>query len=93
MSDKNIHQKRNSSLPASIMTGDYFQIIRQRIMPTEIPEVQQTQYMRSHNSSNIQRKKFAYLSGRTKKLISHTNIFSQKKKPHHKHNEILGYKI
>ena len=31
-------------------------MIQRRIMPTEIPEVQQTRYMRSHNSGNIQGK-------------------------------------
>ena len=56
MSDKIIHQKRNNSLPASILTGDKFQMTQQRIMPTEIPEAQQTRYMRSHNSGNLQGK-------------------------------------
>ena len=39
MSDKNIHQKINISLPASIMTGALVEMTKQRIMLTEIPEV------------------------------------------------------
>ena len=39
--------------------------------------------MRSHNSSNIHGKKFAYLSGRTKKVISRKlkYIFTKKTTP------------
>ena len=45
-------------------------MIKQRIVLTEIPEVECIRYMRSHNSGNIHSEKFAYLSGRTKKVIS-----------------------
>ena len=54
MSDQNIYQKINISLPAPVMTEDYVWKIKQRIMLTEIPEVKFVRYMRSHNSGNIQ---------------------------------------
>ena len=50
-------------------------------MLTEIPEVKYIRYMRSHNSGNI--KKFAYLSGRTKKIISRKLKYIFTKKLHH----------
>ena len=53
MSDKSIHQKINIPLPASAMTVDYVQMIKQRIMLTEIPEVKYIHDTRSHNSGNI----------------------------------------
>ena len=53
MSDKNIHQKIYISLPASLTTGDYVKMIKQRIILTEIPWVQYIRCMRPHNSGNI----------------------------------------
>ena len=40
MSDKNIHQKINMTLPASIMTGDQVQMIKRWVMLAEIPVVE-----------------------------------------------------
>ena len=54
MSDKNIHQKINMTLPATIMTGDQVQMIKRWVMLTEIPVVKYIRYTRSHNSVNIQ---------------------------------------
>ena len=54
MWDKNIHQKINMTLPASIMTGDQVQMIKRWVMLAEIPVVEYIRYTRSHNSVNIQ---------------------------------------
>ena len=79
MSDKNIHQKINISLPASIMTGALVEMTKQRIMLTEIPEVKWIRYMRSHNSGNIQAENLhIWTVERKKSFLENENIFSQK---------------
>ena len=58
MSDKNIHQKMNITLPASIMTGYSVKMTKQRIMLKKISEVKYIRYMKSHNSGNIHGENF-----------------------------------
>ena len=62
-------------------------------MLTEIPVVKYILYKRSHNSGNIYSGKFAYLSGRTKKIISRKLNYFFTEKLHHNYQNILGYKI
>ena len=67
-------------------------MIKQSIMLTEVPEVEWNCYTRSHNSDNSHAES-AYLSGRTKKVISRKLKCIFAKKLHHNYKNILGYKI
>ena len=55
-------------------------MIQRRIMPTEIPEVQQPRYMRSHNSGNIQGKNLHIWAVERKNSFLTINIYFHKKK-------------
>ena len=68
-------------------------MIKQRIVPTEIPQVKYICYMRSNNSGNIQGENLHILAVEHKKIIPQKLKYIFTKKLHHNYQDILGYKI